>query len=63
MMMPLKGTKKHSLIGLHKHKDRPKDARCLNHSLLCFRYLATGNSMKSLAPTFRLGESTVRQII
>lgn len=29
----------------------------------CFRYLATGNSMKSLATTFRLGESTVRQII
>lgn len=26
-MMPLKDTKEHNLIGLHKRKDRPKDAR------------------------------------
>lgn len=30
-MMPLKDTKEHNLIGLHKRKDRPEDARCLNH--------------------------------
>jgi len=30
---------------------------------LCFRYLATGNSTLSIAFSFRVGESTVRQLI